>query len=148
MEPNLSNKPPVIDKKNIKEAIKEAEKKKMDFNPKSRATFIREKVGILQILGEKGLNELELREHPQLKDFVEKYPELFKKIISGEDVSMLRNMLEMLDKMASGSLTQHNASVVVGKELAVRYLNNTINNLPKEESHKKETEIEKQTQLQ
>jgi hypothetical protein len=134
MQPNLTNKPPILDKKNIKDAIKEAEKKKLDFNPKSRAKFIREKVGILELLRQKGLHESELRIHPQLKDFVEKYPELFKKIISGEDVSMLRGMLEMLDKMSAGSLTQHNASVIVGKELATRYLNNTINSLDQSNS--------------
>ena len=134
MQPNLTDKPPVLDKKNIKEAIKEAEKKSLDFNPKARAIFIREKVGILELLRREGLNETQLQEHPQLSDFFEKYPELFKKIISGEDVSMLRGMLEMLDKMATGSLTQHNASVIVGKELATRYLNNTINNLPSQGS--------------
>jgi hypothetical protein len=138
MQPNLTNKPPVLDKKNIKEAIKEAEKKKLDFNPKARATFIREKVGILEILRQKGLTEPELKEHPQLKDFVEKYPELFKKIVSGEDVSMLRGMLEMLDKMAIGSLTHHNASVIVGKELATRYINNTINSLAQQHSDNQE----------
>ena len=134
MQPNLTDKPPVLDKKNIKEAIKEAEKKSLDFNPKARAIFIREKVGILELLRREGLTETQLQEHPQLSDFFEKYPELFKKIISGEDVSMLRGMLEMLDKMATGSLTQHNASVIVGKELATRYLNNTINNLPSQGS--------------
>jgi len=119
----MSNtRPPPVERKKIQEAIKEAETRELDFNPSTRATFIREKVGITELLRRKGLNEAQLREHPDLIDFVEKYPELFKKIISGEDMSMLRNMLNMLDKMSSGNISQHNASVVIGKELASRYI--------------------------
>jgi hypothetical protein len=114
--------PPPVERKKIQEAIKEAETRALDFNPNARATFIREKVGTIELLRRKGLNERQLREHPDLTDFVEKYPELFKKIISGEDISMLRNMLNMLDKMGKGDITQHNASVAIGKQLASRYI--------------------------
>jgi hypothetical protein len=117
-----NTRPPPVEKKKIQEAIKEAESRKLDFNPNSRAKYIREKVGIIEILIHKGLNEIELRNHIQVRDFVEKYPELFKKIISGDDMSMLRNMLSMLDKMGDGRITQHNASVVIGKELASKYI--------------------------
>jgi hypothetical protein len=115
--------PPPVERKKIQEAIKEAETRALDFNPATRASFIREKVGTIELLRRKGLNEKQLEKHADLSDFVEKYPELFKKIISGEDISMLRNMLDMLDKMGSGNISQHNASVVIGKELASRYIN-------------------------
>jgi len=115
--------PPPVERKKIQEAIKEAETRALDFNPATRASLIREKVGTIELLRRKGLNDKQLEKHVDLSDFVEKYPELFKKIISGEDISMLRNMLDMLDKMGSGNISQHNASVVIGKELASRYIN-------------------------
>jgi hypothetical protein len=137
--------PPPVERKKIQEAIKEAETRALDFNPATRASFIREKVGIIELLRRKGLNEKQLEKHADLSDFVEKYPELFKKIISGEDISMLRNMLDMLDKMGSGNISQHNASVVIGKELASRYININEDEMNIESSVESESKSETQS---
>ena len=55
-------------------------------------------------------------------DFVEKYPELFKKLLAREDLSPIRLMLASLDKMADGKISQHDASIAVGKSLVDRYV--------------------------
>ena len=137
--------PPPVERKKIQEAIKEAETRALDFNPATRASLIREKVGTIELLRRKGLNDKQLEKHVDLSDFVEKYPELFKKIISGEDISMLRNMLDMLDKMGSGNISQHNASVVIGKELASRYININEDEMNIESSVESESKSETQS---
>ena len=59
--------------------------------------------------------------------FIEEYPELFKKIIKKEDLSPMYNMLQLLDKMGQGKLSQHEASVVIGKSLVDRFVTPQLN---------------------
>ncbi len=52
-------------------------------------------------------------------EFVRDYPNLFEAVISTEPYhkASLRTMLAMLDRMAEGTLKQHQASVIVGERL-------------------------------
>ena len=54
--------------------------------------------------------------------FVEAYPELFKKLIRHQDLAPIQTMLQMLDRMAEGKVSQHQASIVVGKKLVDQYV--------------------------
>ena len=56
------------------------------------------------------------------KPFIDLYPELFKKIITKQDLTPFQNMLEMLDRMGDGTLSQHQASVIVGQKLVDQYV--------------------------
>jgi hypothetical protein len=56
--------------------------------------------------------------------FSEDYPQLFKLVTKGEsfDESSLRTMLFMLEKMGSGEMSQHQASVVIGQKLHDKFI--------------------------
>ena len=47
------------------------------------------------------------------KDFDEKYPILFEKIINGDDISMLLEMMTRIDKVKSGKMTMKNAENII-----------------------------------
>ena len=72
-----------------------------------------------------GLTEEQIRE--KVPEFAEKYPELFSKLIKQDDLSPIQSMLSMLDKMAEGNITQHQASIVVGKTLVDKFINPVLN---------------------
>jgi hypothetical protein len=112
--------PQGIDRQSIEEATREAEARSIDFNPRERATAIREILSVLVPLVRQGKLESELRIlHPVM---IENYPELFKKIIAKQDLTPLNTMLSMLDKMAEGRISQHEASVIVGQRLVDRFV--------------------------
>jgi hypothetical protein len=48
-------------------------------------------------------------------------------MINKEDLTPIRSMLAMLDKMGEGKLSQHQASVVIGKKLANDFITPIIN---------------------
>lgn len=56
--------------------------------------------------------------------FAEDYPQLFKLVTKGDsyDESSLRTMLIMLEKMGTGEMSQHQASVVVGQRLHDKFI--------------------------
>jgi hypothetical protein len=113
-------KPPSIEKKSITEATKEAEQRPLDFNPKERAELIMQMLNDIPTWINRGDSEKDIKE--RIPDFVEKYPELFKKIIKKEDLSPINTMLTMLDRIAEGQISQHKASVVVGQKLVDKYV--------------------------
>lgn len=109
-----------IDRQSIEDATREAETRPLDFNPRERAAIIREMIDILVPLVRSGKLESELKiAYPT---YAENYPELFKKIVTKQDLTPLRTMLTMLDKMAEGSINQHQASVIVGQRLVDRFV--------------------------
>ena len=59
--------------------------------------------------------------------YAERYPELFKKIVAKQDLTPLNTMLSMLDKMASGNISQHEASIIVGQRLVDRFVKPQLN---------------------
>jgi len=106
------------------DATAEAEARPLDYDPSSRAQYIRTMLRDIATWMAKGDSEETIRE--KAKDFIETYPELFKKIIARQDLSPIQQMLSMLDKMAQGSISQHQASVVVGKKLVDTYVTPTL----------------------
>jgi len=70
---------------------------------------------------DKNMDILSLKE--KYSDFSEKYPKLFGMICSTEcDDNMLNKMLSAKRLVNSGSMSQHDASVQVGKDLVDKYV--------------------------
>ena len=114
------------ERKNIREAIAEAETAPLGFLPKERAIFVRTMVDTITRKLDQGVSMDELqREYPE---FARDYKNLFEAITSpsGYDKQNLKVMLAMLDRMGNGQLTQHQASVIVGKKLADQYITPSI----------------------
>jgi hypothetical protein len=122
---NNDNRPPPLDRQSIEEATTEAEARSLEYDPNIRARYIREILrDIAQWMAE-GLPEDTIRQ--KVPDFIEKYPELFKKIINKQDLSPVQSMLAMLDRMGEGNISQHQASVIIGKKLVDRYVTPQLN---------------------
>lgn len=109
-----------VEKKNITEAVGEALSRPLDYDPTKRAKFIRQMMREMPLAMRGGLSESELRE--KFSEFSEHFPELFKKIFNRSDLTPINTMLAMLDRVSDGSMSTHQASVVVGQRLADRYV--------------------------
>ena len=117
---SFTEKPPALDRRSVQESMAEAAARPIEYDPATRAIFIRDNVTNIKKMIDSDKTEAEIRaEHG---DFAMSHPELFKKLLAGEDLSQLHSMLHMLDQMARGSLTQHQASMIVGTRLAERFL--------------------------
>ena len=120
-----SNKRPTAPLESIDEATSRAESRSIDFNPRVRARFIREMIEDVNIWLTQGLTEEQIRE--KVPEFAEKYPELFSKLIKKDDLSPIHSMITMLDKMAEGNITQHQASIIIGKTLVDKFIGPELN---------------------
>lgn len=116
----MSRELPVEQRKSIEEATAEAEARPLDYDPNSRAQYIRSMLTDIRSWQEKGESEETIRSRSS--GFIERYPELFKKIIEKQDLTPIHSMLTMLDRMGSGQLSQHQASIIVGKKLVDRFV--------------------------
>lgn len=117
--------PPPIEKQSIAEATAEAESRPLEFDPNVRAQYIRQMLQDIARWMSQGDSEDLIRQ--RVPDFIEKYPELFKKIINHADLSPIQSMLAMLDRMGDGSISQHQASMVIGKKLVDKYVTPQLN---------------------
>lgn len=112
------------ERKNTREAMEEAANRPLDFDPKARGKYVREMIAKVEAYQKEGLLFDEIQVKPDLKDFVRDYKNLFEMITApqGYDQQNLKVMLTLLDRMGSGDLTQHQASVIVGKRIAEKYI--------------------------
>ena len=122
---SFNNQRPPIERQSIDQATAEAESRSLDFDPNVRARFVREMLTDVPRLMEQGLTEEQIR--TKVPDFAERYPELFQKIIKKEDLSPIQSMLVMLDRMGEGALSQHQASIIIGKKLVDKFVNPQLN---------------------
>jgi hypothetical protein len=120
------SRPPPIERQSIDEATREAESRALDFDPNLRARYIRDMLRDIPVWQAQGLTEDQIKE--KVPQFHERYPELFKKIIEKQDLSPIQSMLAMLDRMGEGNITQHQASVIIGKKLVDRFVSPQLNN--------------------
>ena len=113
--------PPPVERQSYQQAAEEASSRSLDFDPNVRARFIREMLIDIPRWMVQGLTEEQIRE--KVPEFAEKYPELFTKIIQKQDLSPIQSMLAMLDRMGEGTISQHQASVIIGKKLVDKFVN-------------------------
>jgi len=124
-----------VQRKSIEEATAEAEARTLDYDPAIRATYIRMMVQDISEWVANGESENSIRQ--RASEFSESYPELFKKLLAKQDLGPMQSMLSMLDRMADGSLSQHQASVIIGKKLVDKYVTPQLNGTPNSNvSHK------------
>lgn len=119
------NRPPALDRQSIAEATAEAEARALEYDPNIRARYIREMLRDIARWMAEGIPEDTIRE--KVPDFIERYPELFKKIINKQDLAPIQTMLAMLDRMGEGNISQHQASVIIGKKLVDRFVSPQLN---------------------
>ena len=110
-----------LDRQSYETAAREAAVKPHEFNAKDRAVYVRAMVTRTQEYLKERRTVDEIKE--LLPEFVRDYKHLFDMITdpAGYDASNLQVMLAMLDHMDSGNLTQHDASVIVGKRLYSKF---------------------------
>lgn len=115
-----TQKPASLDPESVQSAMSEAQSRPLDFDPVTRTKYIRDNVRdiIAMISDDATVGEIKAK----YGAFANSHPELFRKLIGGEDLSNLTSMLAMMDQMAQGNLSHHQASMVVGTRLAERYL--------------------------
>jgi hypothetical protein len=115
--PLSGNQCPRLNRESIEEASRRALNAPMEFDPKTRSQYVKTMVArTIEYLKEgKSIEAIKER----LPEFVRDYEHLFEMITrpTGFDTTQLNVMLSMLDHMANGNLTQHDASVIVGKRL-------------------------------
>jgi hypothetical protein len=121
----MSNQLPPVQRQSIAEATAEAESRALEYDPNIRARYVRSMLQDIALWMSRGDSEDTIKS--RVPDFVEKYPELFKKLINKEDLAPIQSMLAMLDKMGEGNLSQHQASVIIGKKLVDRYVTPQLN---------------------
>ena len=120
------NQPPVpIERQSVEEATRQAESRQIDYDPAERAAFIRKMIRDMVPLVRQGMLEDELRRRFPIE--AEKYPEFFKKIATKQDITPINTMLAMLDRMAAGTISEHQASIIVGQRLVDRYVKPQLN---------------------
>lgn len=102
----------------------EAAARPLDFDPVQRSDFLKASIETVMSMKLAKRSEADIRDSN--KDLVDQYPELFKTLMSSEDLTPLVAMIGMLDKIGAGEVSHHGASVVVGKALAERFLPKNI----------------------
>lgn len=117
---SFTERPQQLDRRSATESMAEAAERPLDYDPTTRAQFVRRSLQSIQSMIDLDANQPEI--FAAHETFANQYPELFKKLIAGEDITQLQSMLHMLDQMATGSLNQHQASMIIGTRLAERYL--------------------------
>jgi len=110
-----------MERRNINEAVAEAEGRALDFSPSERVVYVKTMIAYVEELQTKGktLDEIKV----EVPEFIEKYKYLFEMITKegGYDKQNLKTMLVLLEKMDKG-LSQHQASVIIGKKLSDKYI--------------------------
>jgi len=119
--PISGNRGPVDTGPTIQESIRDAESRPLDFPAKERAIYIRAMVERARDFLDAGRSVEDIK--TLLPEFARDYPHLFETVMGPDfDPSTLQTMLVMLDRMGGGSLNHHQASVIVGKRLAQKYI--------------------------
>jgi hypothetical protein len=111
-----------MDRRSDAERMAEAANRPLDFQPKERAQYVRDSIDMIENYQKEGLTTEEIKD--KVPTFVRDYKNLFEMVTQpgGYNKQSLKTMLAMLDRMGSGELTQHQASVIVGQRLADTYI--------------------------
>jgi hypothetical protein len=95
---------------------------------KARATYLRDMVTKVKKLRQEGKSASDIQ--AETGGFAGQYPTLFKMLNKDVyDEAAVRTMLYMLEKMGTGELSQHQASVIVGQRLHDTYIKPTVDAL-------------------
>jgi hypothetical protein len=109
-----------VDRQTVEESVQEAESRPLSFLPKERLVYIRDNIKSITHLMAIGSHINEITTHHA--EFARDYPGLFKKVIEKQDLGPLKTMFAALEKMGTGDLSQHQASVIVGQKLVDKFV--------------------------
>jgi len=99
---------------------------------KERATYVRDMVDKIKLMRTQDSSLDTIRD--ATGTFSTQYPGLFKMIMSDScNDASLRTMLALLDRMGSGHMSQHQASVVVGQRLHDVYIKPRVPDMERKE---------------
>lgn len=116
-----------MDRRNIEESVREAESRPMDFLPRERAVMVRDSIRRVEAMKAEGRETAEIEK--EVGPFKKQFPFLYEMVMRPTyDKGTLKSMLAMLDKMGDGSMSQHQASVLVGGKLVEKYVRPTLSN--------------------
>lgn len=115
-----------MDRRSDAERMAEAANRPLDFQPKERAQYVRDSIALIEVYQQQGLSTEQIKE--KVPTFVQHYKNLFEMVTmpGGYNKQSLKTMLVMLDRMGTGELTQHQASVIVGQRLSDTYIKPVI----------------------
>lgn len=110
-----------LDKDTIQKAAEEAAKKPHNFNAKERIDYIKRMLKLVQEYKSDGKTKQEI--HERVPEFAEEYPYIFNELVDSNtfDKTNMDMMLNLMEKMHTGSLNQHQASIIVGDRLLKKY---------------------------
>jgi len=113
---------PTDDGPSIEEAISEAQQRTLDFPATERAIYVRAMVKRVQELKTSGRTAYEIGN--LLPEFKRDHPYLFEMVTEHNDFDQasLNTMLTMLERMGSGNMNHHQATVIVGQRLAEKFI--------------------------
>lgn len=115
-----------MDRRSDAERMAEAATRPLDFQPKERAQYVRDSIALVEQYQTQGLTTEQIKE--KVPTFVRDYKNLFEMVTQpgGYNKQSLKTMLALLDRMGTGELTQHQASVIVGQRLADTYIKPSV----------------------
>jgi hypothetical protein len=101
---------------------------------KARTVYVKAQIERLKAMKEEGKTQAEIEQ--ELSRFSQDYPGLFKMLMRSETYNdaSLRTMLALLERMGSGEMTQHQASVVVGQRLHDVYIKPRMPDMERKDS--------------
>jgi len=110
-----------LERESIKDAMARASSETHAFNAKERADYIESMIQCIKRYKTEGKTLEEIKE--LLPEFAELYRSLFEILTNpaGYDEANLTTMISMLKHMDTGNLSQHGASVIIGKKLYEKY---------------------------
>jgi hypothetical protein len=116
-----------MERRNTQQAMEEAANRPLEFDPKSRAQYVRDCIQLVETYQAEGMTTDEIKQKVPL--FVKNYKNLFEMITmpGGYNKQTLKTMLALIDRMGTGELTQHQASVIAGQRLADTYIKPVVN---------------------
>jgi hypothetical protein len=110
---------------NINVAAREAENQPTQFPAGERGQYLKDMISQMDTYKIAGRTVDEIK--VLMADFFEKYPRLFDMVSRPNyDKTQINVMIRMLEKMGTGELSQHQASIIVGQKLTNTYVTPTL----------------------
>ena len=112
---------PPRDEGSLREEAERAALRPTNFPATERAVYVRDRIQEIRRLVALHKTDAEIR--VAIGGFAEQYPMLFEQALRPNfSEQKLELMLGLLNRMGSGSMSQHQASVIVGQHLANTYI--------------------------
>jgi len=112
----MNGAPPPDTGPSFTDSVTEAEARPLDFPATERAAYLRDTIAAIQAKQATGTSPAAIK--AEFAAFNQSFPRLFETLMEPNyDKATLQTMLAMLDRMGQGSLSPHQASVIVGQRL-------------------------------